>query len=440
MTSLQQEVYTLRKEGLVYSEIAQHLHKDIRHIKEICVKLGVAYTDEERERAVQLGREHLKESLLKRGRQQSKKILKVKQCCFCGSEFIPSSSCRRYCSSECREESRKKRHEGRRLEAVSYYDSSLSVSEIKEQLGVSATFIYAAWREAGLARRMSPNQRRVYELRMEGLCSTEIAERLGIRVDNVNRIARDIGKPFTDEERQRSKANLRNQYTKRTEAEKELYVNSFFNGDFSYVSGYVDCDSNVIIRCSACRYEFERSMVGIRHGNQTTCPECDRQKKQKKEREKQEKREKLSLEKEQRRLEKEQVRKLKIRAVSCVECGTLFQTTRPRALCCSPVCSKKHANRYSSHRKDKRIPKDKRIDRGITAKRLYVRDNGICWICGKGCNLNDYVVRKGIIICGDDYPSVDHIVPVCEGGADSWDNVMLAHRRCNSERYWKKHA
>lgn len=67
---------------------------------------------------------------------------------------------------------------------------------------------------------------------------------------------------------------------------------------------------------------------------------------------------------------------------------------------------------------------------------MFVRDGGVCWICGGKCNPNDYVIRDGYKICGNYYPSVDHIVPICEGGEDSWKNVRLAHRICNSKRYF----
>lgn len=33
---------------------------------------------------------------------------------------------------------------------------------------------------------------------------------------------------------------------------------------------------------------------------------------------------------------------------------------------------------------------------------------------------------------GDNYPSVDHIVPLAKGGLHSWDNVQLAHFKCNT--------
>ena len=440
MTDLQQEVYNLRAEGWLYAEIAQKLQRNRRHIKEICVHLGVAYSDEERERAIQLGREHL---LTREGPKQA---IPIRKCLFCGSEYRPVSGRQKYCSEKCRDHARCKhtraeleqKAEERKVKAVAYYDSEMSVTEICKSLGIGPNFVYSAWRDAGLPRRLTKNQRQVLELRKEGRCSTEIADALGICVSNVSAIANNIGMPFTDEERQRSRQG--NQYTKRTEMEKELYVNSFFNGDFSYVGGYKDCDSKVFIKCNTCGHTFERSMVSIRKKLRTVCPQCLERRKEQRERLKQEKQIKLSQEREQRRAEKERAQIAKTRTVACAECGKLFQTTRRNALCCSPECSKKRANRYCTHRKDKRIPKERRIDRGITAKRLYARDKGICWICGKECDLDDYIIREGNVICGDNYPSVDHIIPVCEGGADSWSNVKLAHRRCNLERYLKEHA
>ena len=129
----------------------------------------------------------------------------------------------------------------------------------------------------------------------------------------------------------------------------------------------------------------------------------------------------------------EQERAAKMREVSCTVCGTLFTTTNQRRFTCSSECSRKRENTLKSRKNDKRIPKDKRIDR-IDLHDLFKRDNGVCHICGKQCNWNDYTVTDTTIIAGNWYPSVDHILPVSLGGSDSWDNVMLAHRICNSIR------
>lgn len=65
---------------------------------------------------------------------------------------------------------------------------------------------------------------------------------------------------------------------------------------------------------------------------------------------------------------------------------------------------------------------------------VYKRDNGICYICGKVCDWNDYAERNGMIIYGDNYPSRDHVIPKSKGGGDSWDNIRLAHRLCNTHK------
>ena len=133
---------------------------------------------------------------------------------------------------------------------------------------------------------------------------------------------------------------------------------------------------------------------------------------------------------------REAEREEKKRTVKCEICGKTFTTYRLTQVCCSAECGNKRFNRISSHRKDARITDDKRVDKDITALSLFDRDGGVCWICGERCDLTDYTVKDGTIICGNKYPSIDHIIPICDGGEDSWDNVRLAHRICNSKRYF----
>lgn len=55
------------------------------------------------------------------------------------------------------------------------------------------------------------------------------------------------------------------------------------------------------------------------------------------------------------------------------------------------------------------------------------RDEYICQICGEETNPQAHV--------GDpDYPNLDHIISVADGGDDSPDNLQTAHRRCNIKR------
>ena len=68
---------------------------------------------------------------------------------------------------------------------------------------------------------------------------------------------------------------------------------------------------------------------------------------------------------------------------------------------------------------------------GITLKKLYARDKGICQICGLIC-----------FYPGDPqsalYPSIDHIIPLNNDpqkkGGHTWKNVQLAHRICNAHK------
>lgn len=59
-------------------------------------------------------------------------------------------------------------------------------------------------------------------------------------------------------------------------------------------------------------------------------------------------------------------------------------------------------------------------DRGITHEKLYQRDKGICWLCGGNVDRSEW--------------SIDHLVPKAHGGTHTWDNVGLAHFKCNAIR------
>lgn len=58
---------------------------------------------------------------------------------------------------------------------------------------------------------------------------------------------------------------------------------------------------------------------------------------------------------------------------------------------------------------------------------LFLRDRGTCQICGQEC------LRKDA--------SMDHVKPLSKGGFHTWDNVQLAHLKCNKikgNREWLK--
>lgn len=116
----------------------------------------------------------------------------------------------------------------------------------------------------------------------------------------------------------------------------------------------------------------------------------------------------------------------------CKICGSLFYCLdKSSDKTCSHECSRKLRNK----RRDRRIPESQIIDKDITIEKLYKRDNGKCWICGGNCNFDDIAIsKKGYPYPGDNYPEIEHVIPVSRGGLHAWDNVRLAHRKCNADK------
>lgn len=105
----------------------------------------------------------------------------------------------------------------------------------------------------------------------------------------------------------------------------------------------------------------------------------------------------------------------------CKVCDSFFMAKNKHQLYCSIHCRNKHHNRY----KDKRIYRNGKPDLSITLTKLYMRDNGICQLCGRHIDFDCDSNSKH-------YPSIDHIKPIAKGGTHTWDNVQLACRQCNS--------
>lgn len=138
-------------------------------------------------------------------------------------------------------------------------------------------------------------------------------------------------------------------------------------------------------------------------------------------------------------LEKEWYKLLHREKRECKICGSLFYCLEKEAnQTCSPECSKKYKllkdkERRKIHR-DNRLNYKNIVDTDITLDKLYKRDNGICYLCGGLCDKSDFVMRDNIKICGPNYPSKDHVIPLSRGGKHQWENVRLAHLKCNIDK------
>lgn len=113
----------------------------------------------------------------------------------------------------------------------------------------------------------------------------------------------------------------------------------------------------------------------------------------------------------------------------CKKCGKLFYSTQRKCYCSERCCK---AVLYAKA-KDKRLIKIKGAYKDcITLNELFKRDKGICYICGRQCDYDDYTKNGRTFIAGESYPSIDHVIPLSKGGSHSWTNVKLAHRGCNT--------
>lgn len=116
----------------------------------------------------------------------------------------------------------------------------------------------------------------------------------------------------------------------------------------------------------------------------------------------------------------------------CKFCGKEFQLEYKKSKqFCSDECRRKQ-DRLNKHRGYKKRIKNKIVDSDITLAKLIKRDNYVCALCGEKVDSDDYSLDgNGNFIVGDNYLSIDHIVPLSLGGLHSWDNVQLAHFTCN---------
>ncbi len=121
-------------------------------------------------------------------------------------------------------------------------------------------------------------------------------------------------------------------------------------------------------------------------------------------------------------------------ALACVECGQFgglaAKQSGPVRKRCQPCAdqNKKQLRRTSAARHDARKRGSSDVDGDkITLARLLLRDGAVCRLCGL---MTDHESEPQSAT----YPSVDHIVPLSQGGAHRWQNVRIVHRLCNTMR------
>ena len=229
-----------------------------------------------------------------------------------------------------------------------------------------------------------------------------------------------------------------NRFTTDAGYEKRIAAKS---SRFEFVGG--EPESNfVYIMCKDCLGVIKKSKESLKPSRSKAllCPHCqkvinDARRKKKQERREQNKikKQKLAEIKAIEEKEAERIREIRSRHI-CKRCGQRF-SGRPNRTYCSPLCARRAYDSKAEHTRRTRM---KTKSENVSLDLLLKRDKGICWICKLKVNQNDYFIRPdGTFIAGNNYPSIDHVVALKNGGTHTWNNVKLAHRICNTRKHAK---
>ena len=198
------------------------------------------------------------------------------------------------------------------------------------------------------------------------------------------------------------------------------------NDKIIYIGGYTDSNGTIYLQCKDCGQMFRRGAQVLRKRVPIQCNNCLHILAEYKHREEAQTR-KAIIEQERKEKEAERIR---ARQHYCLRCGKYFEGS-PNLKYCSPMCRERQHDSDKAHYR--RIRMNNNIHDVISLPMLVKRDKGICWICGGKVDYEDYKVRHdGVFLAGLNYPSIDHVQALANGGSHTWGNTRLAHMRCNS--------
>lgn len=279
------------------------------------------------------------------------------------------------------------------------------------------------------------------ELARRGESSYQIAERYGVCHETVGKHLRQLGHAPGKGGGAVARNNAKR--SRDAEATRLKRLNDWLADRFEVLESNQRLQST--LRCKTCGHVFKRTL-DMRY--EPHCPECERIRVERKRRETEE----LSAQRKKcRRITKafhlflqakqrdEEVNHWLDAEHVCRECGEVFTVRQLResnlwyfsdspTFCCNE-CSKRYHRRNSRHRRREHLV----CGDGVSLTQLIDRDEGICYLCGKPVDKNDFnITDEGWFIAGPGYPSVDHVVPLARGGINDMSNARLAHCRCNS--------
>lgn len=210
--------------------------------------------------------------------------------------------------------------------------------------------------------------------------------------------------------------------------------------EYEYIKGYNHSDSMILIRHKKCGHVFTINAQMLRkykrlQKENIECPRCKKLQKEVKMLITS-KLEIINKNKKELEKRKDIVKNIKLKVDKkrkvCKVCGKEFYG---KGKTCSDIC-KLELKRMYEREKDYRRRMSMRNNgdmQDISILKLMERDNNTCYLCGNEVDINDYHIdKKGTFIAGNNYPSIEHVIPLSKGGTHTWDNVKLACRYCNS--------
>ena len=305
--------------------------------------------------------------------------------------------------------------------------TGMNPAEVADALGIARATAYYNARKLGWqpSPYEHPHKAEIIAYREQRKSYGWIADKLQMSSSTVRRVCKENG--------------CGGNYSDYKEKAVSRIINALdYGGLCEYVGGYENQNSYIILRCLNCGHEFTKAKATLDHNaTNIRCPKCTEamrhENKVMRDAERKrivEERKADAAERKRVKAEEKEAERIALKAARkhpCAVCGK--ETTNPK------YCSHKCAGKAESKRREiirSRKIKNAIVDKDITLQALYKLDNGICHICGGKCDYSDAVEANGVIIAGNNYPSIDHIYPLSKGGKHSWDNVALAHRICNS--------
>jgi 5-methylcytosine-specific restriction endonuclease McrA len=102
--------------------------------------------------------------------------------------------------------------------------------------------------------------------------------------------------------------------------------------------------------------------------------------------------------------------------------------TSPRIARCSARCSSlRRANMRRAAKLRRRAAKRDAYIANVSPRKIYERDRWRCHLCRR-------VVRRSAVVPHPLAPTIDHVIPLAQGGTHEPANCATAHYRCNNTK------